>query len=237
MSERLAFSFSGIRRDLRERIDWVRAPEKGTLSEAAAAYLPPAELPNWGFWGVFAFTALLFFRPQDTVPALAPWHLPELVAIGALIAMVAHRVNRRLPVVLVSRDTVAVAAHGSGHGGDGSVFGLAGRRAPDVHRRLRQGRAGIHPDGQQRQEHQGAAMAHLAHPLRHGLRGRARRPRLCQRQQSDQRRAAARVDFGADGQPERSRDEHGHVRAAGGDDCDLSRAVTSSDSSRRLSPR
>jgi putative inorganic carbon (hco3(-)) transporter len=109
MSERLTFNFGGSR-DLRDRIDWVRPPEHGTLSEAAAPYLPPIERPNWGFWGVFAFTALLFFRPQDTVPALAPLHLPELVAIAALAAMISHRINRQLPLVRLSPEILGVAA-------------------------------------------------------------------------------------------------------------------------------
>jgi O-antigen ligase len=110
MGERLAFTFGGVRRELRDRVDWVRRPEKGTLPEATAAYLPPVERPNWGFWGVFAFTALLFFRPQDTLPVLAPWHLPELVAIGALIAMAAHRLGRNLPLVVMTPEILGVAA-------------------------------------------------------------------------------------------------------------------------------
>jgi O-antigen ligase len=109
MAERLAFTFGGIRRELRDRVDWVRKPDSGTLPEAAAPFLPPVERPNWGFWGVFAFTALLFFRPQDTAPFLAPWHLPELVAIGALVAMVAHRLGRNLPVVVLTPETIGVA--------------------------------------------------------------------------------------------------------------------------------
>jgi O-antigen ligase len=108
MSERLTFNLRSGTRELRDRIAWVPAPASGTLSEAAAPYLPPIERPNWGFWGVFAFTALLFFRPQDTVRALAPLHLPELVAIAALIAMIAHRVNRSMPVVRVSPEIVGV---------------------------------------------------------------------------------------------------------------------------------
>jgi O-antigen ligase len=109
MTERLTFNLGGGRRELRDRIDWVEPPERGTLSEAAAPYLPPIERPNWGFWGVFAFTALLFFRPQDTVPAIEPLHLPEIVAIAALIAMVGHRINRSLPVVRISPEIIGVA--------------------------------------------------------------------------------------------------------------------------------
>jgi len=106
--ERLTFNLGGGRRELRDRISWVRAPQTGSLSDAAAPYLPPVERPNWGFWGAFAFTALLFCRPQDTVRALAPLHLPELVAIAALIAMIVHRINRQLPLVRLSPEILGV---------------------------------------------------------------------------------------------------------------------------------
>ncbi len=50
--------------------------------------------------------------------------------------------------------------------GDDPLLGLARRRAQHVHRRLLQSRARLPPDGQQRQEHQGAASAVVADPLR-----------------------------------------------------------------------
>ena len=108
MSERLAFGDGGLGRKVRDSVAWVTAPVAGTLPDAAAPYLPPVENPNWGFWGMFAFTALLFFRPQDTIPALAPLHLPELVAIAALVAMVTYRLGRQLPLVRLSPETVGV---------------------------------------------------------------------------------------------------------------------------------
>jgi O-antigen ligase len=110
VSERLTFNLGRGRNELRDRVEWVTAPAHGTLSDAAAPFLPPVERPNWGFWGVFAFTALLFFRPQDTVPALAPLHLPEIVAIGALLAMIGHRVSRGLPVVRFTPELAGVIA-------------------------------------------------------------------------------------------------------------------------------
>jgi putative inorganic carbon (hco3(-)) transporter len=110
MAERLTFNLGLGRRELRDRVDWVTAPVHGTLSEAAAPYLPPVERPNWGFWGVFAFTALLFFRPQDTFPALGPLHLPEVVAVGALAAMISHRLSRGLPLVRMSPELMGVFA-------------------------------------------------------------------------------------------------------------------------------
>jgi O-antigen ligase len=110
MAERLTFNLGRGGNELPDRVEWVTAPAHGTLSDAAAPYLPPVERPNWGFWGVFAFTALLFFRPQDTVPALAPLHLPEIAAIGALIAMIGHRVSRGVPIVRFTPELVGVLA-------------------------------------------------------------------------------------------------------------------------------
>ena len=79
MGERLAFTFGGVRRELRDRVDWVRRPEKGTLPEATAAYLPPVERPNWGFWGVFfaiplatLVKAVLDAWPQHPEPQVSP---------------------------------------------------------------------------------------------------------------------------------------------------------------------
>lgn len=108
MSERLTFNLRSGTRELRDRVAWVPAPASGSLSEAAVPFLPPLERPNWGFWGVFAFTALLFLRPQDTVRFLAPLHLPELVAILALLAMIGHRVSRGLPVVRLAPEVLGV---------------------------------------------------------------------------------------------------------------------------------
>src|SRR4051794_6070444 len=50
--------------------------------------------PDAAFMGLMLFTALLFFRPQDTIRALGHLHLAELSAIGALIAMVTGRLSR-----------------------------------------------------------------------------------------------------------------------------------------------
>lgn len=54
------------------------------------------EKPDLSYWGVFAFTALLFFRPQDSVPLLEPLHLPDIAAVSALIAMGVRRTTRNL---------------------------------------------------------------------------------------------------------------------------------------------
>ena len=84
--------------------------DTAALPEAAAPFLPPIERPDWAYWGVFAFTALLFFRPQDTIPVLAPLHLPEVAAIAALLAMFGHRLTRRLPLVRATPELAGVGA-------------------------------------------------------------------------------------------------------------------------------
>lgn len=113
MAERLTFNYGGAtKREMRDRVPLVTAPAQGNLAEAAAPFLPPVERPNWGFWGVFAFTALLFFRPQDTVRALGSLHLPDIAALAALAAMTAHRLSRNLALVRFTPDVIGVIAMG-----------------------------------------------------------------------------------------------------------------------------
>lgn len=60
-----------------------------------------------------AFTALLFFRPQDQLPFLGALHLAELSAVAALIAMVMGRLRRGLPVSRVTPELWGVVAMGT----------------------------------------------------------------------------------------------------------------------------
>jgi len=109
MAERLTFNYGAapFGREVRGR---ATSREKAALPDAAAPFLPPIERPDWAYWGVFAFTALLFFRPQDTVPLLAPLHLPEVAAIAALLAMLGHRLARRLPLVRGTPELAGIGA-------------------------------------------------------------------------------------------------------------------------------
>ena len=75
-------------------------PGPGTAVRAdLSRVLARAERADLSYWGVFAFTALLLFRPQDSLPLLEPLHLPEIAALTALIAMVVRRAQRGLPPV------------------------------------------------------------------------------------------------------------------------------------------
>jgi O-antigen ligase len=75
-------------------------PGPGTAARAdLSRALARAERADISYWGVFAFSALLFFRPQDTLPQLEPLHLPEIAAVAALIAMAVRRAHLGLPPV------------------------------------------------------------------------------------------------------------------------------------------
>ncbi len=71
-----------------------------------------AERPDASYWGVFAFTALLFFRPQDSLPMLGALHLPEIAALVALIAMAVRRAGRGLPPVPTAPELLPLAVFG-----------------------------------------------------------------------------------------------------------------------------
>jgi hypothetical protein len=74
---------------------------------------PRREPRDWAFTGLIAFTALLFFRPQDMLPALAPLHLAELAALGALAALIFGRLSRGLPITRTPTELFGVAALGA----------------------------------------------------------------------------------------------------------------------------
>ena len=62
------------------------------------------------YWGVFAFTALLLFRPQDSIHVLEPLHLPEICALTGLIAMAAGRAKRGLTPIPWTPELGGIAA-------------------------------------------------------------------------------------------------------------------------------
>ena len=64
--------------------------------------------PTLAFWGAWAFTVLLFFRPQETITILEPLHLSEVIAIGSLLALFAGRVSSGLPPVRLLPELVGV---------------------------------------------------------------------------------------------------------------------------------
>src|SRR6266576_3271071 len=98
MNERLAFGYGTTGHDGEAPS---RAATPSALDGAAVESTPVAasqpvrrERADWAFNGLLAFTALLFFRPQEQIALLNPLHLAEVSALLALAAMVAGRVQR-----------------------------------------------------------------------------------------------------------------------------------------------
>lgn len=114
MPERLTFTYSS------GHVDPAFNGEGGARQLDATAPQPqgdrsrPRREPrDWAFTGLMAFTAVLFFRPQDMVPALAPLHLAELAALGALAALIFGRLSRGLPITRTPPELFGVAALGA----------------------------------------------------------------------------------------------------------------------------
>ncbi|MEP6915388.1 MAG: O-antigen ligase family protein [Acidobacteriota bacterium] len=72
------------------------APRSDSIAGSNGADARPEERErrDWAFIGLMTFTAILFFRPQDTLPVLDGLHLAELSAIAALLAMGIGRLGR-----------------------------------------------------------------------------------------------------------------------------------------------
>lgn len=67
---------------------------------------------DWAYVGLLAFTACLFFRPQDQITALQPLRLAEVAAVFGLIAMAIGRLSRSLPLTRVTPELLGVVALG-----------------------------------------------------------------------------------------------------------------------------
>jgi O-antigen ligase len=123
MSERLAFGYgtSGHNGGTPARSGApeaapTRPNDSGSTVQAQAPSrsrrLLVSDKPDAAFIGLMVFTALLFFRPQDQIPALNALHLAELSAIAALGAMVTGRVSRGLTVSRVTPELSGVVVMG-----------------------------------------------------------------------------------------------------------------------------
>ncbi len=118
--ERLAFSGS-----LRPRVEELsrhrQSPDREPTSdeapqvEAARAESGETDRPepdSLAFRGLLAFTLVLFFRPQDSLPFLEPLHLADVTATFALVALIGGRLSRRAAVSRLTPELVLVLALG-----------------------------------------------------------------------------------------------------------------------------
>lgn len=115
MNERLAFGYGTAGHNGEAPAAPVRpaTPRLPTVAASAVVAAPERnERREIAYTGLLAFTALLFFRPQDQIPILNPLHLAELSALVALAAMVFGRISRGLSVTRVTPELVGVVALG-----------------------------------------------------------------------------------------------------------------------------
>ena len=110
MDERLTFNYgASVSRPERPRSEVTAAD----VDAATRAREPDERRHDWAFLGLMAFTALLYFRPQDTLIFLRPLHLTEISALVALVALLSDRLGRGLPPTRVTPELVAVVALGA----------------------------------------------------------------------------------------------------------------------------
>lgn len=113
MPERLTFNH-GAAALVRNLSDRPRPDEEVAFRPLPSIDVTPVRAPevraDLAYWAVFAFTALLFFRPQDSLPVLAPLHLSEALAIGGLASLLVGRLMRGQPLMRFTPDVLGVWA-------------------------------------------------------------------------------------------------------------------------------
>jgi putative inorganic carbon (hco3(-)) transporter len=106
--ERLTFGHSSIARVV-----------SNTKVVAALAHEPgPVRLTriatwDWAWGGLLIFSVLLFFRPQDQIPALGALHISDLAAAIGLGAMIFLNLSRGEPITRMTPELAAVWAVGA----------------------------------------------------------------------------------------------------------------------------
>ena len=118
MSERLTFGYgtSGHLGDAPSRAHGAVIPPPDASSAPAAETVrarTSGDRPNAAFIGLMLFTGLLFFRPQDHIPALGALHLAELSALGALLSLIVGRLTRGLSITRVTPELLGVVFMGA----------------------------------------------------------------------------------------------------------------------------
>jgi hypothetical protein len=110
MTERLTFNAGrGSRNDAPSLGDRVIAPTPAQEQQAA---VDQPERRDWAFLFLLAFTAVVFFRPQDEFPPLRVLHLAELCALGGLGSLLLGRLQRGQSFTRVTPELIGVIALG-----------------------------------------------------------------------------------------------------------------------------
>lgn len=109
--ERLVFSYGN------RRPEGMASPRPVITAPVAARLdvqpVPPVrERRDWAFVGLLAFTAVLYFRPQDQLPGLSLVPFAEITALFGLGAMIMGRISKGLTLTRLNPELIAVAALG-----------------------------------------------------------------------------------------------------------------------------
>jgi len=89
------------------------APVASGLTRLRTQIATARERYDWDYLWMLAFTALLFFRPQDHLQALESLHLAELTAIAGLAAMAARRLRAGQTIAKVNAEVIGVVMLGA----------------------------------------------------------------------------------------------------------------------------
>jgi putative inorganic carbon (hco3(-)) transporter len=87
-------------------------PLPPTSSDAAVSEARLAGQDVFAYYGLLAFTFVLFVRPQDTFPFLDPLRLANLTGTFALVSLVAARLSRGAALTVTPRELIGVFALG-----------------------------------------------------------------------------------------------------------------------------
>src|SRR5262245_53686489 len=85
---------------------------RGTQTVVAAEVDAREERDVLAFRVLLAFTVVLFFRPQDSLPFLEPLHLANLTGTFAILALIGGRLARGASLTRVTPELVLVLALG-----------------------------------------------------------------------------------------------------------------------------
>src|SRR5689334_5623998 len=89
------------------------APHAADAPATTARSRRTRERYTWDYLWLLAFTALLFFRPQDDIRPLSMLHMSELTAIAGLSAMAVRRLSLGQSIVKVTPELVGIMTFGA----------------------------------------------------------------------------------------------------------------------------
>jgi len=114
--ERLTFNTASTRRGegpvVGRRVGGRARRDTRPAAPVAARASSARDVYDWDYLWMVAFTALLFFRPQDQIPPLEVFHLAELTAIAGLAAMAVRRLRLGETIAKVNAEVIGVIALG-----------------------------------------------------------------------------------------------------------------------------